>query len=190
MKRKRLPSRKIAPAKARRMLREGRARGRKLTPAQRGMFGAAAHRANPHPMSETVALSALLAHVGGVRRGVVAVIGKDNMSPGALQVRSNLAAIEDIARELLGQVRRGVHTNTPLAIIGNPPVPGRGLDRTPILYDKVLGRLMEIRYRHADDGKLYKHDVDTAAKIHTATRGGQRILVIAGPRPLWADFDV
>jgi hypothetical protein len=42
----RLPSSRISPSKARRILHEGEVRGYPLTPAQRGMFGAAASR-NP-----------------------------------------------------------------------------------------------------------------------------------------------
>jgi hypothetical protein len=227
---KRRPSRKISPSTARRILREGKARGRKLSRAQRGLFGAALQNApagkpkyetgdgrtfptleaaskhagavfqkkgvvlaveqrNP-PESETIGLAALLAHLGGVRRGLAALVGADNLSAPALQVRSNLAAVETIARTLLNQVRRGIHTNLPLAIVGNPPVPMKGADGARITYDGVLGRATELRYRHAQNGKLWKHPFDTAATIHTAVRGGRKILVIAGPRDLWANFEV
>jgi hypothetical protein len=44
-----LPSAGILPAKARTILRDGEVRGTPLTPAQRGMFGAAAGRGRKKP---------------------------------------------------------------------------------------------------------------------------------------------
>jgi hypothetical protein len=81
----------------------------------------------------------------------------------------------------------------------NPPMRGgvlipRGgqLDGAPVLFARVIGReMVELRYRHAQDGKLYRHPFEQPATLFGITRGeGQRGLMILSRSPLWDDFDV
>lgn len=77
--------------------------------------------------------------------------------------------------ELLDQVEAGIHTNPALVIYGNPP--GRHIGR------EVYG----VEYRHAKDGKDYRHDFEGGAELWGLEDGSLLIRSRKGRRH-WEDF--
>lgn len=89
-------------------------------------------------------------------------------------LRSIREAMQRI-KELGIQVSEGYHRNpyTPLRIVGT-----------------ISDDVHTVAYRHAKDGKLYKHDFGEGnAKLYAIERHGKRDLLISGGNlPLWDDF--
>ena len=105
-----------------------------------------------HPVSESDAISAAIAHVthGDYRQAL------------------------DVLKALKAQVRGGYHRN--------PYKPFRIVD--------VIGEdVHSIAYRHAKDGKPYKHDFKRgSAQAIAIERHGKRDILITGDVPLWDEF--
>jgi hypothetical protein len=162
----------------------GRKRGRK---ARRNPVRAADR--DRGELSESLALENLAAYLAS-RHGVA----KFRRSH---QELAEIEALQGQLKQLGKQIAKGLHTNPPLLIVGNPPmgrgarIPrGAGPDSAPLHFDGMIGaRVLEIRYQHAEDGKLYKHAFDVPAQMYAVTRNGARALFIAGRRSLWNDFD-
>lgn len=77
-------------------------------------------------------------------------------------------------RLLRNQVSSGYHENpyTPFRVIG-----------------EIGDDVHSVAYRHAKDGKLYKHDFEPgSAKVIAVERHGKRELLVTGDVPLWDDF--
>jgi hypothetical protein len=116
-------------------------------------------------------------------------------------VHQELGRVRDLLVRLYDQVESGVHTNPgELVIFGNPPIMSAralaGLSGQVMSGVRLVGligvEVHDIRYRHADDGKPYKHkfeDRHTGLWAATAPRWG-RILMIFNSNsvPLWQDF--
>lgn len=70
--------------------------------------------------------------------------------------------METVAERMLDQLERGIHANPTLAIFGNPP---RGKVK------KQLGRVVEVRYKRDDDGKLYFHKYTSRPRLCALSDG-------------------
>jgi hypothetical protein len=92
---------------------------------------------------------------------------------GVIQDAQNILTI---AAEMTAQVRAGVHENPTLAVLGNPPA-------------RVVGtlsrRLYELRYKHASDGKDYRHPFGPGASILLLADGS---VLIRSKQRLWEDL--
>lgn len=101
--------------------------------------------------------------------------------------RSLLATdIERIADRMLDQLQNGMHENPGLVVWGNPPEKFAG--RIDALQTR---RLYEVRYKHAEDGKDYRHEFKAAAQLFTVKLDdGMRALLVVSKdgKPLWDDF--
>ncbi len=69
-----------------------------------------------------------------------------------------------------------------------------GYHQNPYTPFRVVGTMGEdvhsVAYRHAKDGKLYKHDFKRgSAQIIAVERHGKKELLITGDVPLWDEFD-
>lgn len=64
--------------------------------------------------------------------------------------------------------------NPPFAVFGNPG-------------GSVMGEVVEIRYKHHDDGKYYRHPF-RAGVLAIALKGGAVLLRHRQGKPLWEDF--
>lgn len=78
----------------------------------------------------------------------------------------------DILKALRTQVRGGYHHNPPFRIVG------------------VIGSdVHSVAYKHAKDGKLYRHDFKRgSAQAIAVERHGKRDILITGDVPLWDEF--
>lgn len=143
------------------------------------------------PRSERAALLAILAAVGALRRELREPRGgrDDQTMTGAVD------AIEHEARTLMIQVQRGVHSNPPLVIYGNPPFRvrrpypfhrARGVEPVAVISADVH----QVKYEHADDNRDYVHDFEGGVEMAAALRGSQAVLLFAhrDGLPLWEDF--
>lgn len=78
---------------------------------------------------------------------------------------------------MAGQALQGIHKNPTLAVLGNP----RGA--------KVVGtlsrRLYELRYKHAKDGKDYRHPFGPGASVVLLSDGN---VLIRAKHRLWEDI--
>lgn len=85
--------------------------------------------------------------------------------------------IDLIAEHMIAQLKRGIHENPTLAILGNP---GKA---------KVVGtlsrRLYELRYQHAKDGKDYRHPFGPGASVLLLSDGN---VLIRAKHRLWEDI--
>lgn len=81
------------------------------------------------------------------------------------------------AETLLKQVSQGVHENPAIAVLGNP---GGGVAGT------IAEQLYEIRYRHAQDHKNYKHPFQQGVRV-TLLKDG-RAVIWHPSKPVWQDF--
>lgn len=93
------------------------------------------------------------------------------------QVRENALYIASLANTMLKQLARGVHANPAIAVLGNPG-------------DSVAGtlsdRVYEVRYRHAQDGRDYKHPFGPGVRA-TLLKDGRVVLWHPSKR-IWKDF--
>lgn len=87
--------------------------------------------------------------------------------------------LEDISWAALQQLRRGVHENPTLAVLGNPP---RGV--AGVLSKHTYGG--SIRYRHSQDGKDYRHTLGSGAHILLLRDGS--VLLQHPTKRLWEDM--
>lgn len=106
----------------------------------------------------------------------------DHLTSANLSVRRKaLQDIDTISGVMLAQLKEGHHENPPLLIWPNPPSRN----------DEVLSsRVLEIKYRHAEDGQDYRHKFSAGDSLVTMDRRGVKYLAIirADGRPLWKDF--
>jgi hypothetical protein len=81
-----------------------------------------------------------------------------------------------LADDMLLQLQEGIHENPALAVLGNPPA-------------KVVGtlsrRLYELRYKHAADGKDYRHPFGPGATVSLLADGS---VWIHARHKLWEDI--
>lgn len=121
-------------------------------------------RKNPRGKSESQAWREVKMVAQGIRRATT-----------SQAIYNNADGLVDLADRMLSQVARGIHENPTLAILGNPPA-------------KVVGtlsrRLYELRYKHASDGKDYRHPFGPGASVLLLADGS--VLVRAKHR-LWED---
>jgi hypothetical protein len=125
--------------------------------------GFKAPRKNPRAYSESEAWELVLSYAKRLRK------------PNAPRAQL-LWYITNVAEEMLAQVQRGVHENPTLAVLGNPPA-------------KVVGtlsrRLYELRYKHASDGKDYRHPFGPGASVLLLADGS---VLIRSKQRLWEDL--
>lgn len=79
-----------------------------------------------------------------------------------------------LAEGLQAQASEGYHKNpyTPFRVVG-----------------EIGDDVHSVAYRHAKDGKLYKHDFEPgSARVIAVERHGKRELLVTGDVPLWDDF--
>lgn len=119
------------------------------------------------PKSEGTEIGRVLSLIGDLRSKL--------LDGNAIQAESLLARIETTLERLHGQVSKGYHRNpyTPFRVVG------------------VMGKdVHSVAYRHAKDGKLYKHDFKGGnARVLAVERHGKKELLITGDVPLWDEFD-
>lgn len=72
---------------------------------------------------------------------------------------------------------RRTRQNPPLAVFANPPHGGR------LLSDRAYG----LEYRHAGDGKDYRHDFATGVRIECMGDGSVRLYRM-DRKPVWEEF--
>lgn len=81
----------------------------------------------------------------------------------------------------------------PSLVIFNPPLHVRRmLPKGSRFVGQLSREVIELKYRHADDGKLYSHDFDTRPGVNMfAIEGpdGHAILIVGSEgQSLWEDF--
>jgi hypothetical protein len=82
----------------------------------------------------------------------------------------------------------------PQLIVFNPPMwVRRILPKGSRFIGQLSREVIEVRYRHADDNKLYQHDFDRRPGVNMfAVEGpeGEHAIMILGSegQPLWEDF--
>lgn len=149
--------------------------------------------------SERASLAAALTLVNAARRAFEVVTEPDAGNDVRQVTRTGLLALHDLETELRAltdQVQRGVHTNPPLVVFGNPPIRVSRRDRGGGDF-RWVGRMSrnvhEIRYQHAEDGAPYKHTFEpNDVEMYAVERGISRVpnilLTSASGKPLWEDF--
>jgi hypothetical protein len=112
------------------------------------------------------------------------------------QERADIAQMASQLQQLGRQIKKGLHTNPPLLLIGNPPLKldrriprGGAEDGRPLQFDGDIGRrVVELRYEHVENRKLYRHVFEYPAQLYAVTREGRRALFIGSRHHLWNDF--
>lgn len=113
-------------------------------------------------ISERAALAAVLTLLNHLRRRGVNAAGEEV-----------IREIESILRELQAQVMRDKHVNPPLAVYAlNPP---------------MSHRVYAIEYKHAEDGKDYRHDFQTGV-LMAPQSDGSLVIRHKANKPLVEDF--
>jgi hypothetical protein len=98
-----------------------------------------------------------------------------------------------LLESLMGQAKRGVHRNPPLILLSNPPMQYRGPrgGHGPLKFlDVISEEAHAILYRHAEDGKPYRHDFERPTHLIAVERNGKHDVLItsADNEPIWQDF--
>lgn len=103
-----------------------------------------------------------------------------------------------LAATLESQAHRGIHTNPPLVIYGNPPMmplrrPGLPKGTQSYRYYGQMSRnVHDVRYTHIVDGKDYKHPFGGDVEMYAIIADGKYkdVLLTGGSgQPLWKDFE-
>ncbi len=110
--------------------------------------------------------------------------------------------VQEIGRELMAlsvemrdQVAKGIHRNPPIVLYGNPPAGRRYVTPYPgqmsaTLLARVSERVYELRYRHIENGKDYRHQFAAGVELDVIDRDGVRDLLLTHQegKPLGAEF--
>ena len=152
--------------------------------------------------SESKALTELLSWLSASRDAIdqhlAATVGR--VPEGLGEARHAIRRAEEIAVTLRDLASRGIHSNPPLVIFGNPPMRGpqhRGVSGgRPGTFEfagMVSRDVHEVRYTHMDDHKAYRHVFDSGdVQMYAIIRGREHrdVLLTGGSgQPLWKDFD-
>ncbi len=99
--------------------------------------------------------------------------GRISETTALVSARGNLRSVQDDLGKLLEQVRKGVHVNPPRR---------RGSARI------ISRNVYEISYRHAADGKNYKHEFGPGVMLSLWTADGSLRLHNRDGKPLAQDM--
>jgi len=109
--------------------------------------------------------------------------------------RRDVAAIKARVDAAVIAIESGeVHRNPTLAIFGNPPLrlgrKYRDIHGPVRLVGEISGEVDAILYRHANDGKHYRHDFEHSTSLLAIQRGEYRDVLITSPdgNAIWQDF--
>jgi hypothetical protein len=121
---------------------------------------------------EPVSESEELEEINRVLRAAAAVLRSVKLTTAERhELREHIETVVRRLERLERQAAGGFHRNPPMQQMGSA--------------------LDQIRYRHATDGKWYRHPFRSDdAELWATTMGGQRVLVIRGKRgkSMWDDF--
>jgi hypothetical protein len=96
-----------------------------------------------------------------------------------------------LANRMRAQLVEGVHENPPLVVYGNPPIGFRGAKQVSGRFaGKMSSNVYEVRYRHFEDDKDYRHPFEPGTDMWAIVDRGERQILLTRDdgAPLWEDF--
>ena len=135
------------------------------------------------PVSESGVLTSQVRALVGVKRDLEK-IGLHNKAADIAQVIHMLAMLSSQAEK---GIHRNPHRRNPALVVYNPPdlQVRRSRAATGRIVGQIASNVHEIKYEHAEDGKLYVHPF--APGVRMFALAGKEIL-LAGDNPLWGEF--
>ncbi len=140
-----------------------------------------AHTARPgHEYSEGESLSRIIDLAEQVRTTVRAYTAIKGVQADAMSHAATLLAeLQGVARSLLGQVAKGVHTNPGLVVYGVANPRGR---------QRMSRRTYALEYQHSKDRAAYRHDFKPGVEMWSL-KDGDILLTHSGGLNLWQEFE-
>jgi hypothetical protein len=137
--------------------------------------------------SEGESLSRIIGLAEQVRTTVRAYTAIKGVQADAMSHAATLLAeLMGVARSLLGQVAKGVHTNPPLVVYGLNP-PRRNFEAKRAARGIMSHRVLGLEYKHARDREDYRHDFSRGVQMYALDTGDILLTHEKGVN-LWKEF--